>query len=1058
MATTWEWRARRSLRTTNSNMKPNLNLFRARTFCAVALGMGLLLRLAAAVENLTDGTPARASTAWSQFGEKAGADYHGDGLAVTPIAEGARLRCVFQRLEGEATREGLWLTSTVESNKRDRFRIVAAALGRSAAADRSDAGSTLGCAGRVELAEKLVRLVRPGLTEEYTVSMDGVRQDFLLTKRPEGSGELRVTLAAVGARFEPAAYGVRLLLENSGRKIAYSRLRVTDATGKELTARMEVVEQGARRLRGFNMAETAGVVESLDTAGLAILKRPEGRAPVLTVLVNDAGAVYPVRIDPTFSDANWISMNPSIPGASDYVYAAVLDASGNLYIGGEFTLVGDVIANRIAKWDGSRWSALGSGMNGHVQALAVSGNSVYAGGDFTAATNSDGTVVTVHSIARWDGSRWSALGSEMVGSVTALAVSGGEVYAGGFGIYKWDGTRWSKLDSGLGGGGGAVPSAMVSGLAVSESSLYAGGNFTTLTNSDGTVVTANSIARWDGSRWTALGSGINGTVRALAVSGGDLYVGGIFAMAGGSPANCVARWDGSRWSVVGSGVYNNGNFPTRVYALAVAGSEVYVGGYFAMATNSGGVVVEANSIAKWDGNSWTALGTGLAYDWYGGTVRALAVAGSNVYAGGWFSAAGSRTAKNIAKWDGSSWASVGSGSGMNNSVYGLALAGSDLYAGGTFTAAGDSAASCIAKWNGSNWTALGSGMNSAVLALAVAGSDVYAAGNFTMAGGLAAHYIAKWDGSSWSALGSGLSGGGVLALAMCGGDLYAGGNFNVAGGKSANGMAKWDGTNWTALGLGPSGGASWPSVSALAVSGGNVYAAGYFSTTGGSPVNDVAKWDGHSWTELGLGTNAYVNALAASGSNVYAAGVFTMAGGHAATNIAKWDGSSWTALGSGVNAYVSVLAVSGNDVYAAGAFTTAGGSPANYIAKWDGITWSALGSGIGGATPYVHALAVLGSDLYVGGAFTMAGGKVSAYIARAYLPTLPTLSVFRSGSDVTVSWPSVNTAGFALEQAGTLAAPADWVPNVATVSDDGTNKSVVLPATNRAQFFRLRGP
>src|SRR5678815_3822919 len=49
---------------------------------------------------------------WSQIGEKAGADYKGDGLSVSPIENGARLRCVFQRLEGEATREGLWLSST----------------------------------------------------------------------------------------------------------------------------------------------------------------------------------------------------------------------------------------------------------------------------------------------------------------------------------------------------------------------------------------------------------------------------------------------------------------------------------------------------------------------------------------------------------------------------------------------------------------------------------------------------------------------------------------------------------------------------------------------------------------------------------------------------------------------------------------------------------------------------------------------------------------------------------------------------------------------------------
>ena len=65
-----------------------------------------------------------------QLGAVAGKQYQGDGLSVSAMPEGARLRCVFQRLEGEATREGLWLTSTVPNAANDRFRIVAAAVGR----------------------------------------------------------------------------------------------------------------------------------------------------------------------------------------------------------------------------------------------------------------------------------------------------------------------------------------------------------------------------------------------------------------------------------------------------------------------------------------------------------------------------------------------------------------------------------------------------------------------------------------------------------------------------------------------------------------------------------------------------------------------------------------------------------------------------------------------------------------------------------------------------------------------------------------------------------------
>ena len=198
-----------------------------------------------------------------------------------------------------------------------------------------------------------------------------------------------------------------------------------------------------------------------------------------------------------------------------------------------------------------------------------------------------------------------------------------------------------------------------------------------------------------------------------------------------------------------------------------------------------------------------------------------------------------------------------------------------------------------------------------------------------------------------------------------------------------------------------------------------------------------------------------VNSLAAWGSHLYAGGGFATAGGNAATNIAKWNGTNWSAVGSGVNSGVRALASSGTDVYAGGEFTTAGGSAANYIAKWNGNSWSALGSGINGV---VLGLAVSGSDMYLGGVFTRAGGKAAANIARAYLLPLPALSVLRSGADVTVSWPSVDTADFTLEQASTLAAPANWVSNTASIADDGTNKSVTIPATNGAQFFRLRRP
>ena len=810
-----------------------------------------------------------------QIGAVAQKQYSGDGLSVVATAEGARLRCVFQRMNARATTEGLWIDSTVENAKGEPFRVTARMVGRGQV-------QTLPRAGTVEVVEKLVRFGRPGLTEEYTVSMDGVRQDFVIAERPPGNGQLRLELAVDGAKAEPLAEGARLVLADGGRTIVYNRLRAVDARGKELEGKLEVV--GTNRL---------------------------------AVFLDDAAAKYPVRIDPTFSDANWNSMIGTAAGPNDSVYAIALDGAGNLYIGGDFSTLGGMTFNRIAKWNGSSWSALAWGLNGPVYALAVLGSDLYAGGHFLTANYQPAT-----GIAKWDGSSWSALGS------------GVENVAQGYGV---------------------------SALAVRGGDLYVGGNFTNVGG-----VSANNIAKWNGSSWSALGAGVTtfywySSVSALAVSGSDLYVGGEFTTAGEVTAANIAKWDGIAWTALSAGLGEIG-WIGIVYALAVSGSNVYAGGQF---TNSGEMFI--NNIAKWDGSSWSALGSGMDH-----VVYALAVSGSNLYVGGEFTTAGGSSAQRVAKWDGSSWSAWGLG--MNSTVWALAASGNDLFAGGDFTTADGSNANRMAKWSGSAWSAFTAGLNNWVYALVAAGSNVYAAGTFTTAGGVPTDYnknmVAKWDGSSWSILGFGMNGT-VNALAVSGNDLYAGGSFYysyngppIGGSGSAAGyVSRWNGSSWSALGSGVD-----RDVYSLVVSGSDLYVGGDFSTAGGNSANHVAKWNGSAWTPLGSGVNARAEALAIAGNDLYAGGNFTMAGGSTALCIAKWDGNVWTALGEGLagNApYVTALAVLGADLYVGGRFNTAGGVAAKNISKWNGSEWSALGAGLSNVSDFssVDALAVAGNIL-----------------------------------------------------------------------------------------------
>ena len=125
---------------------------------------------------------------------------------------------------------------------------------------------------------------------------------------------------------------------------------------------------------------------------------------------------------------------------------------------------------------------------------------------------------------------------------------------------------------------------------------------------------------------------------------GRLELGGDFTLAGGASANRIAKWDGSSWSKLANGV--NGT----VHALAVfdhgTSPMLYAGGEFFEA----GVLQDADFVARWNGSGWFSFGaSGL-----NGAVHALTVRddGSDaaLYLGGSFTVAGGLSAKRIASW------------------------------------------------------------------------------------------------------------------------------------------------------------------------------------------------------------------------------------------------------------------------------------------------------------------------------------------------------------------------------------------------------------------------
>jgi hypothetical protein len=226
----------------------------------------------------------------------------------------------------------------------------------------------------------------------------------------------------------------------------------------------------------------------------------------------------------------------------------------------------------VSHWDGTQWNKMGTGITisdygPSLRSLALKGSDVFAGGSFG---------LPASGVRRWDGTNWLALGtgleeSDSPGSLAlgalALAVKENILYvggrfdlAGGLSIYnlaKWDGTNWSAVDASVFG----PDSPDVTGLGVNGPDLYIG---------------THSVRKWNGSTFTTLGNA-DGAIWKFAFTGNEVYIGGDFSSVDGVQANHIARWDGTNWSSLGSGI--TGQSP-EILGLVIWKNDVIVSGFF----------------------------------------------------------------------------------------------------------------------------------------------------------------------------------------------------------------------------------------------------------------------------------------------------------------------------------------------------------------------------------------------------------------------------------------------------------------------------------------------
>ncbi len=312
------------------------------------------------------------------------------------------------------------------------------------------------------------------------------------------------------------------------------------------------------------------------------------------------------------------------------VQALAVDASGYLYVGGNFTTVaGTGGYNNIARWSGASWSTMSGGVTGsnanqnvsfNIPGICDFGNGsdngggynapsylgptsptvyaidvvdathIYAGGQFTTA----GGGTTANNIAMWSGSNWS---SSSVGSVGIPQCSYYNGACGG--TFAHPGT-----DNGF--GWSLCP--VVLSIANNGTLVYVGGDFEN-------TGTNTNIALWNQgtSTWSSLvNGGVCGQtnqeaeVTALYVTNGILYVGGDFQSygSGGSGYN-IAAYDGWMDLPATNGGFEGGS--SNVLSITSLSSVNNVGGYGIIyaggdfpATNAG---TSVNNIAQYAGTS-----------------------------------------------------------------------------------------------------------------------------------------------------------------------------------------------------------------------------------------------------------------------------------------------------------------------------------------------------------------------------------------------------------------------------------------------------------------------
>lgn len=626
------------------------------------------------------------------------------------------------------------------------------------------------------------------------------------------------------------------------------------------------------------------------------------------------------ELDTTFTQAT---------GFDSSVYS--LHLSGNsLYVGGLYlTYRGDNRAHFLAKLD-AKTGALDTafnttanvGPNQGVNALLVSGPWLYIGGDFT-AYRGDGKAYRLARLNAKNGNLDTASFNTVANSgpngagVYSLALSGSSLFVGGwFNDYRGDarGAYLAKVDANTGAletsqfnNGSGVPSAGVFSMALSGSSLYIGGDFSSYrTDSRGSrVAKIDTTTGAMDTTFNSVASSISRTVHSVALLGSSLYVGGDFySYRGDSRGYRLIKLNATTGAMDTAGFNTTSNVGpnAEVRALAASATRIYAGGGFSV--YRGGV--PAQNVAKLDiatGQVDTTFtqSTGASND-----VFDLQLSGSSLYLAGSFqNYRGDSRGAYLAKVDTTTGAldtTFNSATGPGGPAYSVAVSGTSIYAGGIFTTyRGDNKGYRLVKLDSTTGvmdtagfnTSASTGPSGNVNSIVVDGTSLFIGGDFTSyRADNKGYYLAKIDAAtgaletaSFNTTASSGPDGPVYTLLLDGTSLFVGGGYSTYRGDNRGYcLAKVD-TTTGAMDTAAFNSVAGPqsTVASLAISGGYLYVGGSFSSyrgdTRGYNLAKVSTATGALETAsfntgYSVGPAFWVDSLTVSGTTLFAGGSY----------------------------------------------------------------------------------------------------------------------------------------------------------------------------------------